>query len=122
MRSDGQPELQAFRATLRKRVTVRGISLKAVFVMARGGVPSLPIESAMFATSDMVANLAASNGIQINGDVCSARRLYRSEHLWKAFQSFDEIFAHKHLAPTVSREDILESYTLLRSSVEDAEV
>jgi hypothetical protein len=124
---NGQPGLQAFRATLRKRVTIPGVDGKPVvlgvaFVMARGGIPAFNPETALYATSDMVMNLVALHGIQVNGDVCSARRLTSVEHVWKSFQDFDHMLVHPYLAPGIGREMIVSSYRLLNAIRDAAEI
>lgn len=95
---DGKPGLQAFRASC--LTTGR-------FRMAGGGSPDFNPESALYATSDMVSNLAAVNNITIHGDTCSARRLLKSEHNWKTFNTLDQALAHPHLGKTMPKRAII---------------
>jgi hypothetical protein len=87
------------------------------FEMARGSQPCFNPETARYATSDMVTNVAANFGIQILGDVASARRFTREEHAWKQTMTLDELLAHKYLGQTMpTRETIIAAYA------EDGEV
>jgi hypothetical protein len=96
------PSIQAFRASCLS--TGR-------FKMAGGSSPSFDPATALYATSDMVSNLAAVNNITIHGDVASARRLLKSEHNWKTFMTLDQALAHTHLGKTMpSRATILAAY------------
>ena len=94
--------LQAFRATC--LTTGR-------FRCARGSSPSFDPATALYATSDMVSNLAAVNNITIHGDVASARRLLSSEHNWKTFIGLKAALAHAHLGKSMPSEaKILAAY------------
>ena len=90
--------LQAFRATC--LTTGR-------FRCARGSSPSFDPATALYATNDMVSNLAAVNAITIHGDVASARRLLKSEHNWKTFLTLDQALAHPHLGKTMPKKAII---------------
>ena len=92
------PGLQAFRASC--LTTGR-------FRMARGGSPTFDPASALYATSDTVANLAANYGIAILGDVSSASRLLKHDHAWKQWLSLDQALAHPHLGKTMPRKAII---------------
>lgn len=87
--------LQAFRATC--LTTGR-------FRCARGSSPWFDPTTALYATSDMVSNLAAVNNITIHGDVASARRLLESEHNWKTFIGLKAALAHTHLGKSMPSE------------------
>ena len=93
-----KPGLQAFRASC--LTTGR-------FRMARGGSPTFDPASALYATSDTVANLAANYGIAILGDVSSASRLLKHDHAWKQWLSLDQALAHPHLGKTMPRKAII---------------
>ena len=92
------PGLQAFRASC--LTTGR-------FRMARGGSPTFDPASALYATSDTVANLAANYGIAILGDVCSASRLLKHDHAWKQWLTLDQALAHPHLGKTMPKKAII---------------
>lgn len=55
---------------------------------------------ALFATSDMVANLAAIHGIRISGDTASARRFDEVKHAWKEWVDLPTMLKHKYLGAT----------------------
>ncbi|HUS70710.1 MAG TPA: hypothetical protein VM075_08045 [Anaerolineae bacterium] len=96
------PGLQAFRASC---------LTNGRFRMARGAQPSFDPATALYATSDTVANLAAVNGIAILGDVASASRLLKHSHAWKQWMSLDQALAHRHLGKTMpSKAIILAAY------------
>jgi len=96
------PAIQAFRASCLSTGRFR---------MAGGSSPSFDPATALYATSDMVSNLAAVNNITIHGDVASARRLLSAEHNWKTFMGLDAALAHAHLGKTMpSRAKILAAY------------
>ena len=92
------PGLQAFRASC--LTTGR-------FRMARGGSPSFDPATALYATSDTVANLAAVYGIAILGDVSSASRLLKHDHAWKQWLTLDQALAHPHLGKTMPKKAII---------------
>jgi hypothetical protein len=92
------PGLQAFRASC--LTTGR-------FRMARGGSPSFDPATALYATSDTVANLAAVYGIAILGDVASSKRLLAHSHTWKQWMSLDQALAHPHLGKTMPRREVI---------------
>lgn len=92
------PSLQAFRASC--LTTGR-------FRMARGGSPSFDPTTALYATSDTVANLAANYGIAILGDVASAKRLLAHEHAWKQWMSLDQALNHPHLGKTMPKREVI---------------
>jgi hypothetical protein len=96
------PGLQAFRASC---------LTNGRFRMARGALPSFDPETALYATSDTVANLAAVHGIAILGDVASATRLLKHSHTWKQWMPLDQALAHPHLGRTMpSKAVILAAY------------
>ena len=101
--------LQMFRATCRK---------DGRFEMARGGSPDFNPETARYATSDMVTNVAAHFGIQILGDVASARRFTREEHAWKKLMTLDELLAHPYLGMTMPTRDAIVAAYANREEIE----
>jgi hypothetical protein len=109
MGPNGKPGLQAFRGTFHK---------DGSFITARGGEPRFVPETARYFTSDYVANVAAKNGIQINGDVCSATRLLSVVHEWKTGLSLSEAKAHTHLGKTMPTEETIIAFHAARNSVE----
>lgn len=81
------------------------------FEMARGGRPDFNPETASYVTSDHVTNVAAAHGIQILGDVMSARRFTRETHAWKEVMTLDQLIAHPYLGKTMpTRETIVAAY------------
>jgi hypothetical protein len=79
--------------------------------MARGGRPTFNPETARYATSDMVTNIAAANGIAIHGDLASARRFLACAHVWKQTMTLDELIAHPYLGKTMpSKDTIIAAY------------
>ena len=94
----GTPGLQAFRATCLSTGRFR---------MARGGSPSFDPATALYATSDTVANLAANYGIAILGDVASSRRLLAHDHAWKQWMTLDQALAHPHLGTTMPKREVI---------------
>jgi hypothetical protein len=94
--------LQAFRASC--LTTGR-------FRTAQGSSPSFDPATALYATSDMVTNLAAVGNVTIYGDVASSRRLLECEHNWKTFLDVDQMLAHKSLGKTMpSKDRIIAAY------------
>jgi hypothetical protein len=88
------------------------------FEMARGGRPHFNPETARYATSDMVTNICANAGIQILGDVASARRFTREEHVWKKLMTLDELLAHPYLGQTMPPKAVI---VAAYANVEDIE-
>ena len=83
------------------------------FEMARGSKPCFNPEKARYATSDMVTNICANHGIQILGDVASARRFTHEEHAWKKLMTLDELLAHPYLGQTMpTKATIIAAYAL----------
>jgi hypothetical protein len=116
--------MTGFRGTGRKLVVITGIDGKPVtiaflWVMADGTIPPFDPEKAHYATSDYVANVAASADITLfGGDTCSARRLLRETHVWKQVMDLDGALAHKFLSPGITRELITSSYSLYNAQRE----
>jgi hypothetical protein len=103
--------LTAFRSTC----VVSGL-----FTMADGTVPPMDPTTAVYMTSDMVANLAANNNITLfGGDTASARKLLKAEHAWKQGMDLEGALAHPHLGKTMpSKAVIVAAYEALNASAE----
>jgi hypothetical protein len=106
MRPDGSPELQGFRGTFKN---------DGSFAMARGGEPHFDPATAVYFTSDYVQNVTAANGIQINGDVISGRRLSSVTHTWKQGMTLDELLAHKHLGKSMPSREVIVAFHAARN-------